>query len=570
MSSAGPVPATPDLLIRGGSVADGTGGPLFRADVAITDGRISEIGPDLEVPSGTRVLEADGHVVAPGFIDIHTHYDAQVFWDPRLTPSCFHGVTTVVAGNCGFSIAPTRPDHHEVIARTLEQVEDMDVATLAAGIPWDFEDFPSYLDSVERRGVGLNFTAYVGHTALRLYVMGMDAYERPATEAEIERMAEVLRTSLRAGAAGFATSYSPTHRGIDGKPIPSRHSERAELSALLAVVGEERRGIAGFTPGPELPIDELYEIQPGIDVPFTYTALMTTPTGAHQRLLDVNRVGWEGGAQVWPQVSPRPLTFSFGMAEPFPLNANAVFAELMAGDEEARRAAYADAAFRERVRAVWTGEKAFAVPRWQTYRIAESEAHAEWVDRPLLEIAGDRDPFDVLLELALAETDLANLRVRCLMANDDTDALYGILRDEHCTLGLSDAGAHIGQLCDAPQATDFLGNWVRDRALMPVEEGVRKLTGVQADLLGLTDRGYLRAGNWADVVVFDPATVAPGPIRRVRDFPADAERLTADRPVGIRHVVVNGEPIQADGVPVVTESLPGRVLRVPRRPEAAK
>src|SRR5688572_15813692 len=219
-----------ELVIRGGTVVDGTGAPARRADVGVSDGRISAIGPDLD---GARTLDADGHVVAPGFIDIHTHYDAQVFWDPALTPSCFHGVTTVVAGNCGFSIAPTRAEHRELIARTPENVEDMDVATLAEGIPWDFATFPEYLASVERRGTGLNFGAYIGHTALRLFVMGDDAYERTATDDERAGMQRVLREALDAGAVGFATSFAPTHRGVDGKPIPSRFADRAELEAIL-------------------------------------------------------------------------------------------------------------------------------------------------------------------------------------------------------------------------------------------------------------------------------------------------------------------------------------------------
>src|SRR5579872_2767794 len=207
-----------DVVIRGGTVVDGTGAPGRRADVGISDGRITAVAPRVD---GAHVLEADGHIVAPGFIDIHTHYDAQVFWDPALTPSCYHGVTTVVAGNCGFSIAPTRPEHRDLIARTLENVEDMDVATLAAGIPWDFETFPEYLDSVARRGVNLNFGAYIGHTALRLFGMGDAAYERAATPDELGRMQDILREALLAGAAGFATSFALTHRGADGKPIPA-------------------------------------------------------------------------------------------------------------------------------------------------------------------------------------------------------------------------------------------------------------------------------------------------------------------------------------------------------------
>src|SRR6185503_20635581 len=214
---------SPDLVIRGGMLYDGSGGPGRLADVAIAGGVIREIGPNLR---GDHELDASGCAVAPGFIDIHTHYDAQVFWDPGLRPSSYHGVTTVVAGNCGFAIAPTRPEHHDVIVGTLENVEDMDAATLRAGVAWEFETFPEYLDTVGRRGTALNFTVYAGHSPIRLYVMGDAAYERAATADEIARMAELVREALAAGAAGFSTSFSFAHRGVDGKPVPSRFSER--------------------------------------------------------------------------------------------------------------------------------------------------------------------------------------------------------------------------------------------------------------------------------------------------------------------------------------------------------
>jgi N-acyl-D-amino-acid deacylase len=553
-----------DLVIKGGTVVDGTGAPGLRADVAIENGRIAAIGPDLE---GERVLDAGDHVVSPGFIDIHTHYDAQVFWDPALTPSCFHGVTTVVAGNCGFSIAPTRPEHHEVIARTLENVEDMDVDTLAAGIPWDFSSFPDYLASVARHGTAMNFAAYIGHTALRLFVMGDAAYERAATDDELAHMQAVLREALRAGAAGFATSFALTHRGIDGLPVPSRFAERRELDALLDVLGEERRGVFAIAPGDQCHIDDLYELQPRIGVPFTYGALLTSAQGGHRRSVDLNNEGWARGAQVWPQVSPRPLMFAMTMASPFVLNMTPEFGALMAGSLDERRAAYEDPEWRARTAATWEGRAGFGVPDWNKYTVIESSKHPECIDHTIVDIAADRGekPFDVLLDLALDEPELA-LRVRSVFLNDDTDEVAKLLVDEHCTLGLSDAGAHVGQLCDAPEPTDFLGNWVRDRDLMPIETAVRKLTGVQADLLGLADRGYLREGACADVVVFDPATVAPGPVRRVRDFPADAERLTADEPTGVRHVVVNGAPVQVDGARPDPAARPGQVVRpAPRR-----
>jgi N-acyl-D-aspartate/D-glutamate deacylase len=254
------------------------------------------------------------------------------------------------------------------------------------------------------------------------------------------------------------------------------------------------------------------------------------------------------------------------LAEPFTLNMNPEFGALMAGSRDARRAAYADPSWRARVLAGWEGRSGFGIPRWETYEIVESAARPELVDRRLVDVAAERKstPFDTLLDLALAEPDLA-LRVRCVLLNDDTDEVAFLLAQERCTLGLSDAGAHVGQLCDAPEPTDFLGNWVRDRGVVSLETAVRKLTGVQADLLGITDRGYLRPGAWADVVVFDPDTVAPGPIRRVRDFPAGSERLTADAPTGVRHVVVNGTPVQVDGARTPGDPRPGRVVRPPVR-----
>ena len=537
--------ATYDVVIKGGTVIDGTGTPGVIADVAITGDRVAEIGQNL---SGERELDATGHIVSPGFIDIHTHYDAQVFWDPSLTPSCFHGVTTIVAGNCGFSIAPTRPEHRDLIARTLENVEDMDVATLEAGIPWDFATFPEYLSSVERHGMGLNFGAYIGHTALRLFVMGDDAYERAATPEENTEMASVVREAMEAGAAGFATSFAPTHRGVDGKPVPSRFAERAEIDAILGALKDGHRGVGAFTPGENLGVAELYELQPEVGIPFTYTALLTMPTGSHRDSVAMNRKGRAEGREVWPQVSPRPLQFSMSLAEPFTLNVNPKFAELMATGLTERRAAYRDRSWRAATLEAWETGAPFAKPRWNTYVLTESSAHPELAGRRLLEVAEERGahPFDVLLDTALDEPDLS-LRVGCILANDDPDEVSSVLAEDGVTLGLSDAGAHVGQLCDAPQATDYLGNWVRDRSLTTWEDAIARLTSRQADIFGLEGRGRLTPGSYADVVVFDPATVGPGPVRRVADFPTGSERLTADAPTGVRHVLVNGTPIRVDG-----------------------
>ncbi|MDE0215001.1 MAG: amidohydrolase family protein, partial [bacterium] len=416
----------------------------------------------------------------------------------------------------------------------------------AEGIPWDFETFPEYLDSISRRGIALNFGAYIGHTALRLFVVGDEAYERASTDEEVARMVEVVAEAIDAGAAGLATSFAMTHRGADGLPIPSRFATREEFEALIGVLGQKRRGVVSVAPGEQVGIDDMYALQPQVGVPFTYGALLTFPNGRHEESAARNREAWAEGIEVWPQVTPRPLTFQMVMSDPFTLNVNPEFAALMSEDHDARLKAYDDEDWRDRTAEAFEHQKAMR-PRWETFQIAETAARPELVGRRLTDVAEEQGvrPLDVLLDTAVAD-DLTT-RISCIIANDDPDGVAMLLQQDGCTLGLSDAGAHVGQLCDAPQATDFLGNWVRDRELMSMEKAVRKLSAVQADLFNLVDRGYLREGAYADVVVFDPDTVAPGPLRRVRDFPANAERLTADASVGIAHVLVNGTAIRRDG-----------------------
>jgi N-acyl-D-aspartate/D-glutamate deacylase len=549
-----------DVVIKGGLVVDGSGAPGRAADVGIDAGRITEIGPDL--PAGDATLDASDCVVAPGFIDIHTHYDAQVFWDPSLTPSCYHGVTTVVSGSCGFSLAPTRAAHREMIAKTLERVEDMSLEALDAGIAWDFETFPEYLDVVERRGLQINFSAFLGHTALRIYVMGRDAFERTATEDEIAAMERELAAGLEAGAAGFATSFTNTHYGVDGLPIPSRVASEEEIERLFAVASRSGRGVVQVSLGPPFEVDRLYEVSPGMRVPITYGALLTSPSGEHRRRLALHDDGWAKGAQVYPQVTPRPLVFATSMRSPFVLNANPAFAEIMDADEDTRRRAYADPAFRAAARAGFEHETTMVTPHWDRYQVAESAAHPEVIDLTVEEIARRRgvSPVEALLDLALDEPGL-DLRVRSVVANDDEPEVATLLETEHCVLGLSDAGAHGDQLCDAPQATDFLGGWVRDRGILDIPRAVRRLTGEQADLFGFADRGYIREGLVADVTVFSPDEVGPGPTVRVNDFPSGVSRLSAPAPTGVRHVVVNGTPIRRDDEAVPASPMPGRIAR---------
>ena len=550
-----------DVVIRGGTLVDGSGSPGRPADVAIRNGKIVAIGDRL---SGTTELDASGQVVAPGFIDIHTHYDAQVFWDPDLTPSSFHGVTTVVAGNCGFSIAPTRPEGAELLIRTLQHVEDMNFDTLLAGVPWDeFETFPEYLDAVEHRGMALNYACYVGHTAVRLFVMGADAYEREATDNEVDRMAQVVDDALDAGAIGFASSWSPTHNGDHGRPVPSRLATFDELAALLEPLRHRNRGVAALLPGGVLSHAQMFELQRHIGRPFTWTALLTfAGSDYHERVMADHAAARATGVDVWPQVSCRPLVFQMNLAEPFSLNTFPNFAALMDAPIEDRIASYRDPSWR-----VGTQEQLdsarFSLFNPASLSVADSPSRPDLADRSVVELAEEQGvtPLDVLLDLSLA--DGLTTRFWSVLANNNPEGIGYLLPRDDVLLGLADSGAHVSQLCDACFATDLLGNWVRERQVMSLEKAVHKLTAEPARVYGLDDRGSVEIGKQADLVVFDPDAVAPGPLRRVVDFPAGGERLTADAPEGMTHTLVNGVPIRVDGrsVPEGLGQRPGRVLR---------
>ena len=532
---------TADLAIRGGTVIDGSGAPGRIADVTVSSGVIEQIGQGLH---GERELDATGCVVAPGFIDIHTHYDAQVFWDPALRPTSFHGVTTVVAGNCGFTIAPTRPEHRDVIVQTLENVEDMDGASLSAGIVWEFQTHPEYMNLVHRRGTMLNYTCYIGHSALRLYVMGDAAYEREATAEETDQMCRVVVEAIGAGAAGFSTSFAFTHRGMNGLPVPSRFAAREEVEALFMAVGGTGRGVVA-TAGEQCTYADMYELQHRIGRPLTYP-LFALADRRHQPQLDLHEAAVARGQQVWPQVTPRPLTMQFTMESPFSLNVSKVFGDLMDRPRDARIAAYGDP--RWRTAAADDLERVTMKPRWETCEVSESERFPELEGRRVDDLARERgcSPLDVICEVALGD-DLKT-RFRIYIANDEPESVAELLSHERVALGLSDAGAHLSQLCDAPLPTDLLGQWVRDRGVLPLAGAVRKLSGELADMFGFVRRGYVREGYWGDLCVFDPATVGTGPTQRLRDFPAGGERLTAEHPTGVRHVLVNGVPIRLDEV----------------------
>jgi N-acyl-D-aspartate/D-glutamate deacylase len=554
-----------EIVIAGGTVVDGTGAPARLADVRIADGRIVEIGPGLRAGRhGDRVLDAAGALVTPGFVDIHTHYDAQVFWDPWLTPSCFQGVTTVVAGHCGLSLAPCREAGRDLMVRTLHFVEDMSPATLAQGVDWSWEDFPTYRRRVGEHGVGVNLANYVGHTAVRLWVMGEDGYDREAKPDEVAAMAAVVGEAVRAGAIGFSTDRSSFHAADGGRPVPSVTASQEETEALF------RAAAAAGGIGAAIVDDDpswLYRIQPELGVPLTWCQILGYPDSSPrapwaEAQLALHRKEFAAGTRVHPQATCRPITFQVSFAQPMVLYPVPAFGELSAMTVDERAARYRDPAWRERaVREL--GSRQWVDPNWEKFRVAETGRHTALVGRTLADVAAERgeEPLATALDLTL-EDGMAT-RFDVVFANDDVDLLTRVLNADGCLLGLSDAGAHNAQMCDAGLAVDFLANWVRDRDLMPIEQGVRKVSGELADFLGLADRGTLEVGRAADVVVLDLADLDPGPLRRVTDFPAGSDRLTADAPRGLRHVLVNGAAARVDGRDTRHEldALPGQLLR---------
>jgi N-acyl-D-aspartate/D-glutamate deacylase len=552
-----------DLLIRGASVLDGTGAPSTRADVGVAAGRIAAVGPSLP-ESAVRTIDATGLVLAPGFIDPHTHYDVQVLWDRLLSISPWHGVTTVVMGNCGFSLAPTRPAHRDLLLRTLENVEGMSLDALRAGIgeDWAFESFPEYLAAVERRGVAANVGAFVGHTALRTYVLGDEATEREATPDEVARMRGLVREALDAGALGFATSKAPTHVGAAGRPVPSRAASVGEIESLASVLGEVGHGVLQATLGPGLFMDEFERIARATGRPVTFTALLAGMLGpdGHRAILERCGTLRAEGVRVHPQVTPRPLQVEFQMASPLPFMALPFFAPFLAADAAGKRALLAGPEPRESLRAQADRGRLGQALRATT--VVEYAGDRSLEERTLGTIADARGthPVDLLFALALA-SDLS-ARFRMGVFNTDERAVAELLTHPAPVLGLSDAGAHASQLCDAGLPTDLLGRWVREKGVLALEEAVRRLTSEPAELLGLRDRGRIALDLAADLVLFDPATVGCATLRRVHDFPGGADRLVADA-IGIEAVIVNGVVIREHGRDAVDPSgpLPGRVLR---------
>jgi N-acyl-D-aspartate/D-glutamate deacylase len=555
-----------DLLIRGGTVVDGTGGEPFVADVAVVGDRIAGVG---RMPGRAReVLDAEGHVVTPGFIDGHTHMDAQVMWDPLGTCSCWHGVTTVIMGNCGFSLAPARADARPLVLRNLERAEDISGAAMEAGIEWRWEDFAGYLDEVDRRPKGINYAAYVGHSALRTWAMGERAFESAAGAEDLDAMEAELRAALRAGAAGLTTSRSANHETSDDRPVASRLADWEEVRRLVGVLADEGRGVfelalepAARAPNPEVRqefLGRLGRLATDSRVPTTFGVL----GGSDQALLDLIDATVAAGGTMFGQSHCRGVAGVLSFRTRLPFDGLAEWRDVRQRPEAEQRALMADPEVRGRLVAAAAhgpyGRAIGAEARQPDYARLYLMDHPVPPHRTVAEVAAERgvDPVELMITRAV-ETGFDQLFIQPLTSERDED-IAPFLHHGRAVMTFSDAGAHVSQVTDSSIQTHLLAHWVRQRQDFTLAEAVRMLTSAPARAWGLTDRGIVRPGMLADLNVLDPATVGPAMPEVVQDLPGGARRLRQGA-TGIRATIVAGRPVLVDGKD--SGERPGRLLR---------
>jgi len=566
-----------DYAIKGGSIVDGTGGEAFRGDIGVSRGRIVEIVPGGGLSEeATTTLEADGLVVTPGFVDCHTHYDAQLYWDGFATPSNVHGVTTVFGGNCGFTLAPLRAEDADYTRRMMARVEGMSIPALEMGAPWDWETFGEYLGGLDGR-IGVNAGFLVGHCALRRYVMGADATEREATEAEVAEMVRVLHDSLTAGGLGLSTTRSSTHMDGDERPVASRLASEDELLALCAAVGEhEGTTLEGIVEGclrgfREDEADLLARISAAANRPINWNVLVVSGRHAdkakHQLLPSLR--AREAGGRVIALMMPVHAEMNMSLGTFCALWLIPGWQAIMSLPFDEKVAALRDKAVRAEMLAKAKGTPFSRLTHFEHYHIGDTgkPANASLEGRLVGDIATERglDPFECLCEIAIADEFRT---VLWPTPGDDGPEDWALRRelwdDPDVMLGGSDAGAHLDRMLGSSYPTRFLADCLRGRKLVSLERAVAMMTDIPARLYGLRERGQLRTGWHADIVVFDPETVDSGPARRVWDLPGESLRLTASSQ-GVRRVLVNGVETVADGAS--TGTLPGTVLRSGRDTE---
>ncbi|HJT61205.1 MAG TPA: amidohydrolase family protein [Burkholderiales bacterium] len=548
-----------DLAIHDAILLDGTGLPPRRGGVAVKDGRIVEVGYIAGAARAT--VEAEGLALMPGIIDNHTHYDAQITWDPWASPSPTLGVTTAIIGNCGFTIAPCRPGDRELVMRNLTQVEGMSLEVLRAGVRWDFESVPQYLDMLERLGSAINIAAFAGHSSIRTYVMGDRATERAASPEEIEAMRKLVLEAMQAGAIGFSTSTSPAHNGEGGKPMPSRLADETELRALVGCLRESGRGVFMLTKGGHTRMDFLEELARDSRRPVVVAALLHNSTNPDSVFNDLDAIAeaQANGHYVVGAVSCCPLSMDFTLRSPYVFEGLQSWQPALPLKGKAFRNKLAQKSFRDAVRAELARPTHFRLfnSEWDKVQVIESK-RKELEQQSLADLARGQDPLDFMLDLALAE-DLDTV-FSALLLNSDEEAVGRMLKHPASLVSLSDAGAHLTFFNDAGFGLHLLGHWVRERGVLTLADAVWRLTGQPAALFGIRERGALKPGYHADLLLFDPATVNRGPKRRVFDLPGGHPRLSTGA-VGVHGVWVNGVRIVGKEGPLQGQKLPGRLLR---------
>ena len=560
-----------EYIIRGATVIDGTGAPGVVADIAVNDGRIVAIGDVAE--NGATELDATGLMVIPGIIDPHTHYDAQLFWDPSASPSNLHGVTTIIGGNCGFTLAPINPDDAGYISRMMAKVEGMPLVALEEGVPWTWESFGDYLGALEGK-LGVNAGFLVGHCALRRKVMGAERHSEIATDEEIAAMRALLAESIDAGGLGFSSSQSRTHSDGEGVPINSSFADRREMLAFCEEVSlHEGTTLEYITSGcldlfSDEEIDLMAEMSKTANRPLNWN-LLTVDSRTPEKMtrqLEASVTAEERGGRVVALSMPTLVPMNMSFKNHCALFLIPGWGEVMTLPVPERIEKLKDPEVRTQLNELARSKDAGVFRRlsgWGNYVIGDTFADEnkayEWRDVSDIAAELDKDPFDVLLDIVIAD-DLRT--VLWPKPTDRDDATWELRaeawRDPHVMVGGSDAGAHLDRMCGANYPTSFLGDCLRGRKLVPVEEAVRMMTSQPAELFGLTDRGVIREGAIADLMVFDPETVASEPARLVEDLPGDSPRLFAAS-IGVTRVLVGGVETIVDGEP--TGALPGAILR---------
>ncbi|MEA2680147.1 MAG: hypothetical protein QOK03_1869 [Candidatus Binataceae bacterium] len=553
-----------DLLIKNGTVVDGTGAAPRRADVGIANGQIAEIGKITE--GAKKTIDASDLIVSPGFVDPHTHYDAQICWDPYITSSSWHGITTVIMGNCGVGIAPCRPEVREIAAWDLVNVEAIPFDVLSKGIKWEWETFPEYMDAAAKRGSGINLGFLAPLTPFRHYVMGEESMERAATKEETARIKGLIKEAVGAGALGFTTTTAPQHIGYKGRPLACRNASLDEYRAYANALRELGRGAmeVALTRSVSIMSEEEYNF---LDLlltesgrPVTWLALLNRddmPEACQDTLRQAAPLIRRGGV---PQVTCRPLIIQIELRNPFIFANLASWNPVFNQPKEAQKKIYGDTGFRNAFREALKKPDIFS-GKWERLEVKEvfTPAMKPLEGRSVADIARERgkDGVDTFLDLAIED----DLQIQFTMAlfNANEDRIPELISDPRTMVGLSDGGAHVDMLCDAGYATYMLGTWVRERSAMTLERAVQRITSEPADYFGIKNRGRLSPGLAADIVVFDYNTVGSARRGEMRsDLPGGGRRLVMPA-TGIEYTVVNGEVLYEHGK--VSGAMPGQVLR---------